>query len=61
MFPDVMLRLWAQVSEAEAHGDIERTYTGDLEAYPHAYAVDLYIPIRVDESAGPSKATGEMR
>lgn len=54
-----MLRLWAQVSEAEAHGDIERTYTGDLEAYPHAYAVDLYIPIRVDESAGPSNATGE--
>ena len=58
MFPDVMLRLWAQVSEAETNGDIERTYTGDLEAYPHAYAVDLYIPIHVDESGAPSSAVG---
>lgn len=49
MFPEVLLRLWEQVDEAETSGRIRRTFTGVLEAYPHAYAVDLYIPVHADQ------------
>jgi len=44
-FPDVMKDLWTQIDYAEEHRQINRTYTGDFECYPHAYKIDLYLSI----------------
>lgn len=44
-FPEVMTRLWNQIDHAEDQGEITRTYTGDFEAYPHAYKIDMYLAI----------------
>lgn len=46
-FPDVMTRLWKQIDHAEDQGEITRLFTGDYECYPHAYKIDMYLPIDV--------------
>ncbi len=45
-FAEIYSRLWDEIWEAERRGEIERTFTGDFEYYPHAYGVDLYIAVR---------------
>ncbi|HLS79634.1 MAG TPA: GyrI-like domain-containing protein [Nocardia sp.] len=44
-FPQVMTDLWTQISYAEEHKQIKRTYTGDFEFYPHAYKIELYLAV----------------
>lgn len=52
-FPDVFTDLWRQIWEAEGRGQIERTFTGDFEYYPHAYCIELYVSITVPEYGVP--------
>ncbi|MBO0852694.1 MAG: effector binding domain-containing protein [Nocardia sp.] len=44
-FPQIMTDLWTQIAYAEEHNQIKRTYSGDLECYPHAYKIDLYLAV----------------
>ena len=44
-FPQIMTSLWIQIAYAEEHHQINRTFSGDLEVYPHAYKIDLYLAV----------------
>ncbi|WP_019932862.1 GyrI-like domain-containing protein [Nocardia sp. BMG111209] len=44
-FPEIMTDLWTQISYAEEHRQIRRSFTGDFEFYPHAYRIDLYLAV----------------
>ncbi|MDF3303708.1 MULTISPECIES: GyrI-like domain-containing protein [Rhodococcus] len=44
-FPDLFDALWGQIRDAEESRQIERSYTGDFEFYPHAFGIDLYVAI----------------
>lgn len=45
-FAEIFSRLWEEIWEAERRGEIDRTFTGDFEYYPHAFGVDLYVAVR---------------
>jgi hypothetical protein len=40
-----MTSLWTQIAYAEEHHQINRTFSGDFEFYPHAYKIDLYLAV----------------
>lgn len=43
-FPAVFESVQEQLQEAVA-GGLRRTFTGDYEFYPHAFGIDLYVPV----------------
>lgn len=53
-FPGVVAGLWDQVHAAEESGQINRSFTGDLERYPNAFRIDLYVSVR--SSPGETRA-----
>lgn len=43
-FPAVFESVQEQLREAVASG-LRRAFTGDYEFYPHAFGIDLYVPV----------------
>lgn len=57
-FPAVVADLWEQIHDAESSGAIVRSFAGDFEFYPHAYAIDLYVSISLPDRVGALKDVG---
>ncbi|KAA0024317.1 GyrI-like domain-containing protein [Antrihabitans cavernicola] len=50
-FPNVMTDLWTQITYAEEHGQIKRSFLGDFECYPHAYGIEMFLAIESEPSS----------
>jgi predicted transcriptional regulator YdeE len=44
-FPNIMTTLWSHIERAEEAKEFTRTFTGEYEFYPHAYKIEMYLPI----------------
>ena len=42
---DTIAGLWRSVWDAEANGEIVRSYTGDFERYPNTESVEVFVAL----------------
>ncbi|MBY6706908.1 effector binding domain-containing protein [Rhodococcus sp. BP-241] len=51
-FPQVLTTLWNEITHAEEMGSFTRAFTGEFEVYPHAYKIEMYVPVATPGSRG---------
>ena len=44
-FPRVLTTIWKDISHAEESRSFRRAYTGEFEVYPHAYKIEMFVPV----------------
>lgn len=54
--PQSVMAAWSAIWQAEAQGTLHRAYTTDLELYPEAGVVEVYVVVQTDPNTPSDEA-----